>query len=155
MPQLQLPIFSEEIQHLTSEIGFRCQGGQVTYFNGQLPIFTHAQGDMPMFRTITSQWMDQGLVKQSEVARTFGVPLRSVKRYLSIYRAKGLPGLYAPKPRRRGHKLTAERLVEVQEKLHQGLSVPQISEEVGILPSTLHKAIDAGRLQQFKKKKKL
>jgi hypothetical protein len=35
--------------------------------------------------------------------------------------------------------------------LNQGMSVPAISQKVGVLPTTLHKAIDHGRLQIKKK----
>jgi len=33
-------------------------------------------------------------------------------------------------------------LVDVQTALNQGQSVPAISKQLGVLPSTLHKAID-------------
>jgi hypothetical protein len=36
--------------------------------------------------------------------------------------------------------------------LDEGDSVPQISAQLGVLASTLHKAIDHGRLKQIKKK---
>jgi lambda repressor-like predicted transcriptional regulator len=36
--------------------------------------------------------------------------------------------------------------------LDQGQSVPEISRRTGLLASTLHKAIDQGRLKQIKKK---
>ncbi|MGI8602794.1 MAG: hypothetical protein ACR2OZ_07310 [Verrucomicrobiales bacterium] len=37
-------------------------------------------------------------------------------------------------------------------QIDQGWGVPQISKEFNILPSTLHKAIDDGRLKRVKKK---
>ena len=57
-----------------------------------------------------------------------------------------------PPARRQGHRLTPERLAEVQALLDQGQSVPEINRQTGILASTLHKAIDQGRLKQIKKK---
>lgn len=153
MPQLQLPIFSDGIENLTAEIGFQCREKVVTYFNGHLPIFKHAEDDIRMFRIITSQFMDEGLVTQSRVAKAFGVPLRTVKRYLKIYRKGGAPAIYAPPKKRSGHKLTGERLAKVQEMLYQGVSVPEIGRELGILPTTLHKAIASGRLKPAIKKK--
>jgi len=42
--------------------------------------------------------------------------------------------------------------VEVQGLLDQGWSVPEISRATGLLATTLHKAIDQGRLKQIKKK---
>ena len=49
--------------------------------------------------------------------------------------------------------MTPERLVEVQGLLAQGQTVPQISRALNILPSTLHKALDQGRLAGIKKKR--
>jgi hypothetical protein len=43
-------------------------------------------------------------------------------------------------------------LAQVQALLEEGLEVPEISRRLNILPTTLHKAIDDGRLKQFKKK---
>jgi hypothetical protein len=43
-------------------------------------------------------------------------------------------------------------LAEVQGMLDHGKTVPEISRQTGLLASTLHKAIDDGRLKQFKKK---
>jgi hypothetical protein len=43
-------------------------------------------------------------------------------------------------------------LAQVQALLDEGLGVPEISWRLDILRTTLHKAIDDGRLKQFKKK---
>jgi hypothetical protein len=48
--------------------------------------------------------------------------------------------------------LTPERLAEVQGMLDQGQTPAEISRKTGLLSSTLHKAIDQGRLKQIKKK---
>ena len=45
MPQLQLPIFPAGTTPITAELAFDCQGGKVTYLNGHLPVFQHAQED--------------------------------------------------------------------------------------------------------------
>ena len=50
-------------------------------------------------------------------------------------------------------RLTPERLAQAQALLDQGQSVPELSAQLEILASTLHKAIDHGRLKQFKKKR--
>jgi hypothetical protein len=44
-------------------------------------------------------------------------------------------------------------LLEAQQLLNQNSAVPEISQKLGILPTTLHKALDDGRLKGFKKKK--
>ena len=37
-----------------------CRDGQVTCFNGHLPVFTHAPDDLAAFRLFTSQWISNG-----------------------------------------------------------------------------------------------
>jgi hypothetical protein len=89
MPQLQLPIFPDGVTHITNQLALRRQDGQVTYFNGHMPVFSHAETDIATFRMITSQFCVTGHVKQSDIIRVFGVTSISVKRSVKIYREKG------------------------------------------------------------------
>jgi transposase-like protein len=152
MPQVQLPIFPVGTTPLTAELAFERREQQVVYFNGHLPVFTHEVGDLATFRFFTSQLIANGTVSQAEIARGFGVPLRTVKRYIKLYREKGAKGFFTPPARRGGPKLTAERLAEARGLLEQGRSVPEIGREIGVLATTLHKALDDGRLIRPKKK---
>lgn len=52
MPQKHLPLFPEGVKHITSELACEKKAGQVTYFNGHMPIFIHAEQDMATFRTL-------------------------------------------------------------------------------------------------------
>jgi hypothetical protein len=54
MPQLQLLMFPNGVTHITSELAFEKKDGQVTYFNGHMPVFTHAEKDIATFRMISS-----------------------------------------------------------------------------------------------------
>ena len=152
MPQVQLPLFPEGTTPITSELGFIRKGEQVLYVNGHLPVFMHEVSDLASFRLITTQFIVNGTATQSDIVKAFGVPLRTVKRYCQKYRREGAAGLYKPAARRKGHRLTPERLAEVQGMLDQGQTVPEISRKTELLSSTLHKAIDQGRLKQIKKK---
>jgi len=60
--------------------------------------------------------------------------------------------MYVPPKRRQGSKLNPELLVQAQQMLDVGRAVPAISQVLGILPTTLQKAIDQGRLRSLKKK---
>jgi hypothetical protein len=141
MPQVQLPVFPDGTTLINSDLGVVRQGQQVVYVNGHLPVFTHEVEDLASFRLITTQLVVNGTATQSEIVKTFGVPQRTVKRYCKKYR-------------RKGHRLTPERLAEVQGMLDQGQTPPEISRRTGLLISTLHKAIDQGRLKQIKKKRR-
>ncbi len=62
-------------------------------------------------------------------------------------RKQGAAGFFRPAKPQQGHKLTAQRLEEVQELLDAGMGVPAIGAQLGVLPNTIHKAIRAGRLK--------
>ena len=81
----------------------------------------------------------------------FGVPKRTLKRYTSRYRESGLSAFIKPAARRVGHRLTPERLVAAQALLDGGMDVAKVSEQTGILVTTVRKAIQAGRLRDQKK----
>ena len=148
MPQIQLPIFPAGCTSITSDLAFECRDGQVFYFNGQMPVFSHAADDVASFRLFTSQLIVNGAASQSQVARAFGVPLVTVKRMCKRLRELGAKGFFAPRPPTKGHKLTPELIIEAQVFLDEGLGIPAIGAALGVRPNTLHKAIHYGRLQK-------
>jgi transposase-like protein len=129
MPQVQLPIFPAGVTHINSEIAFEEREGTVYYFNGHLPVFVHEKSDLATFRLFSTQLVINGNATQAEISRAFGVPLVTVKRYV-----------------------TTEVCQQAQDLLDQGLEVPEVGRQLGILANTLHKAIRAGRLRPGKKK---
>jgi transposase len=151
MPQVQLPIFPVGTTVINSQLAFSRDGEQIVYFNGHLPVFTHAANDLAAFRVFTTQLIINGTASYGQIVRAFGVPMSTVKRYAKKYRAQGLKSFLAPAVKRKGSKLTPERLVQAQAWLDEGRGVPEISAQLGVLPTTLHKAIDGGRLRQVKK----
>ena len=128
MPQIQLPIFPEGVTNITNEIGFIKKDGEVTYFNGHLPVFKHDEKDVQTFRMITSQFVATGLVHQAEIARVFGVPIRTVKRYVKLYRQKGTKGFYET-PKRRGTVVLMQEVIqEAQSFLNEGMQDKHIKQ---------------------------
>ena len=153
MPQMQLPLFPDGVEHITSELAFEKRDGQVTYFNGSMPVFIHAENDVPTFRMITAQFCINGNAKQADISRAFGITLLRVKRAVKLYRERGAAGVYE-KPKPRGPAvLTAEVLKEAQEQLDEGLEIAEVAERIAVKPNTLAKAIRAGRLHKPIKKK--
>jgi hypothetical protein len=155
MAQVQLPLFAVGTTAITPELAFERRDQQVVYFNGHLPVFTHPVEDLASFRFFTTQLIVNGTATQGQIVQAFGVPLTTVKRCCRQYRQGGASAFFKPPARRRGHRLTPERLAQAQALLDEGQSVPAISAQLNILASTLHKAIDDGRLKQFKKKRRL
>ena len=105
MSQLQLPIFPAGTTPITAELAFDCQDGKVTYLNGHLPVFQHAQEDLAAFRLFTSQLVVNGTVSQVEIARAFHVPPKTVKRYVKRLR-EGSSRSFFETPRRRSASAT-------------------------------------------------
>ena len=154
MPQVQLPVFPTGTTNITPELAFEKRNGRVVYFNGHLPVYMHPAEDLGAFRFYTSQLIINGTASQRQIVEAFGVPLVTVKRCVKRLREQGAGAFFKPAVRRHGSKLTPEVLAQAQGLLDEGRSVPAISQELGVLKSTLHKAIDDGRLKRSVKKKK-
>jgi len=151
MPQTQLPIFPTGTTSITSELAFERRDGRVVYFNGHLPVFTHNESDLASFRLFTTQLIVNGTASQRQIADAFGVPRVTVKRCCKKYREGGARAFFVPAKRREGKKLTADILGRAQLLLEQGKIVPDISSTLGVLASTIHKAISVGRLRRLDK----
>ena len=153
MPQMHLPFFPDGVEHITSELAFEKKDGQVTYFNGHMPVFIHAEEDIATFRMITAQFCINGNAKQADISRAFGVTLISVKRAVTLYREKGVSGFYEEAKRRGPAVLTAEVLKEAKELLDEGLEISQRAERLAVKHDTLSKAIRTERLHKPTKKR--
>jgi transposase len=152
MPQIQLPIFPAGVTSITSGLAFQKSNGQVTYFNGLMPVFIHEEADLATFRMITSQFCINGNTTQAQISRAFGVSLVTVKRYVKLYREYGPAGFYRERRYRGATVLTPEVLQRAQSLLDTGLEPAEAATHLEIKPNTLAKAICAGRLHQVKKK---
>jgi len=147
MPQLHLPMFPNGVTAITDVLAFGKQDGRVTYFSGQLPVFSHAEDDLASFRMITSQFCVHGGARQSDIIRVFGVTSISVKRSVKTYREKGPKGFYAPRVTRGPAVLIDTVVMQAEERLAEGATAAAVAEEFGVKLNTLQKAIRAGRIR--------
>jgi len=153
MPQLHLPMFPNGVTHITSELAFEKKDGQITYFNGHMPVFTHAESDIATFRMITSQFCASGYSKQSDIIRTFGVTSISMKRSVKLYREKGTKGFYAPRVTRGAAVLVDSVVAQIEDFLAGGASESEVAKKLELKLNTLQKAIRAGRVRMPAKKR--
>ncbi|MGH8652554.1 MAG: hypothetical protein ACREYE_10465 [Gammaproteobacteria bacterium] len=130
MPQMLLPLFPDGVTHITPELAFIKRDGQITYFNGQMPVFVHDEADICTFRLITSQFCVNGNAKQVDIVRAFGVPSISVKRTVERYRKQGPRGFYVPRRTRGSAVLTPPVLAQAQHLLDEGFGVAQVAERL-------------------------
>lgn len=155
MPQLQLPIFPAGAEAINRDIGVQCQDGSVVYIHGHLPLYQHKATSLKEFRFYTSALIDTGAAKTAEVAKAFGVPLATVKRYLKVYREQGAEGFFQQRQRQRSEtKLTDEIKQQAQQLLAEGQHVAEVGRRLNVLPTTLHKAIRSKRLVVKKKRRR-
>ena len=152
MPQMHLPMFPHGVTSITPELAVQKREGQVTYFNGHMPIFLHEEHDVRTFRMITAQFCVNGNVTQMEIVRAFGVSVMSVKRAVQRYRTHGPSGFYATPQRRGAAVLTMPVLAKAQRLLDAGRAVGDVATELGIKANTLAKAVHAGRVHRPEKK---
>lgn len=152
MPQMQLPIFPAGSTRISSSVAFERRDGNVTYFNGQMPVFQHDINDIQSFKMIISQLYVNGNATQAEIARAFGVTPLMIKRSVKLYREEGLAGFYRARKTRGAAVLTPAIILEVQRLLDAELKVSEVGERLGLKTNTLSKAIRAGRLSLPKKK---
>ena len=152
MPQIQLPLFPPGVTHITPLLAFSKEDGRVTYFNGSMPVFVHAEEDVESFRMITAQFCVNGNATQAEITRAFGVSKISLKRAVKRYRTEGPKGFYQPRKRRGPAVLTRAVLAEARQLLDEGLEPAHVADRLGIKRDTFSKAVRAGRLHQGVKK---
>jgi hypothetical protein len=152
VPQLHLLVFPQDVTPITGVLAFAKQDGRVTYFSGQMPVFSHAEDDVASFRMITSQFCADGGAMQSDIIRVFGVTSISVKRSVKIYRQRGPKGFYAPRATRGPAVLLDTVVAQAEERLAEGCSVAEVAAELGVKLNTLQKAIRAGRIRTAVKK---
>ena len=155
MPQIQLPIFPAGTEEINRNVGVHCKDGKVVYIHGHLPVYQHETSNLKQFRFFTSQLIDTGAVKTGEVAKAFGVPLATVKRFLKVYREEGPEGFFSSgSVIRSASKLTAEIKQQAQQLLAEGQPVAEVGRQLNVLPTTLHKAIRSKRLEVPVEKKR-
>jgi len=155
MPQLQIPMFPVGVTHITPSLAFQNEAGNITYFNGCLPVFSHREDDRQSFKMITAQFCANGHALQADIVRAFGVTAISVKRSVKLYRTEGARGFYQARKSRGAAILTPSVLCDVQQLLDADQTVANIASKLDIKADTLAKAIRAGRLHQRAKKKSL
>jgi|HubBroStandDraft_4_1064222.scaffolds.fasta_scaffold29157_3 transposase len=146
MPQLHRPTFSPESRLIAEGVTVQVQNNQVVYFSGLLPTFQHAEDDLQSFRMYTSSLIEMKQARQVDIARTFCIPLSTVKRYLKLLRSRGKKAFFADHARRSAAVLKGETRQIVQRLIAEGKTVPEVAEASGVKANTLHKAIRTGRL---------
>jgi hypothetical protein len=148
MPQAWLPLVPSGATPINAVISVVKEDGKWVYFCGVNPVFFHEEADHRSFRMFTAQLVCQGMCKEAEITRTFGVSKNSVNRSVTTYKRGGVGAFFAQRKGRGGSVLTAEVIVRAQALLDLGKERKAVAEQLGVKPDTLRKAINQGRLSQ-------
>ncbi|MGA7501116.1 MAG: putative transposase [Isosphaeraceae bacterium] len=109
-------------------------------------MFQHAENDHRSFRMFTAQLICQGVCRQVDIVRAFGISKNSVIRSVNKYRAGGVNAFYTPRATRGASVMTPAVTAQAQQLLAAGWSLREVAERLGIKLDTLRKAIPHGRL---------
>ena len=154
MPQMLLPLFTSDVTLINQLIGFAKRDGRVYYFNGQMPIFAHDEGDLNSFKMFLAQFFVTGCATQSEINKVFGLNPINMKRWTRRYREGGPEAFYQRETKRTPRVMTPEIIETAQALLDEARTSKEVAEELGLKANTLRKAIQAGKLHKNKDLKK-
>lgn len=147
MPQAWLPLIPSGATEINDVVSVVREDGQWTYFCGVHPVFFHRQDDRKSFRMFTAQLVCQGMCRQADIIKTFGVSRNSVKRAVDKYRRGGPEAFFATRKTRRGGSILTEEVIEqAQQLLNLGHDRGLVAEQLGVKSDTLRKAINQGRV---------
>jgi transposase len=147
MLQLMLPIIPHGTTVISDLVSVVRDDDRWVYFVGLYPIYFHSSDDHKMFKLVTSQLIESGACRHSDIIKTFGVSKSSVNRALKKYRQGGIEAFFKKRTGGRcGTVLTAEKLEQAQKLLDAGLTRQNVSEQLEIGKDTVRKAISDGRL---------
>jgi transposase len=156
MPQMLLPIFTEQVSLINQLIGYAKRDGRVYYFNGQMPLFVHDEEDQDSFKMFMAQLYVTGNASQAEINRAFGLNAINMKRWVKKYQEGGPGAFYKKEKERKPRVMMTEIIKTAQELLDKAHTKKEVAEGLGLKVDTLRKAIREGKLQErndFKKKK--
>lgn len=146
-------MFPADVTEINPQVSFAKREGTVYYFNGPMPVFSHAESDRASFAMFTSQMVVNGNCTQAQIVRALGISTISMKRYVKRYRQNGTAGFFRVRKMRQPRVLTPAVRQKAQELIQQGLGRNAVAEELGLKSDTLRKAIKAGRIVEPLKKK--
>jgi len=146
--QLLLPLIPDGASQINDLLSVMQDGGDWTYFLGSRAAFSHPEADLASFRMYTAQLITQGVCRQCEITKAFGVSSNSVNRSVKKYREEGIPAFYRQRLGRGATVMTDEVVEQAQQLLDAGCSRKETADRLGIKTDTLRKAIVAGKLHE-------
>lgn len=144
--QLWFPFIPADATAINDEVHYARRAGELIYYLSCFPIFQHKETDKKSLAMFTSSLICQGLCKQAEIQRAFGLCRNTVRRNVERYRTSGASGFFEQRRGRGASVLKVAVLEQAQSLLFEGLTQSEMANRLGIKKDTLRKAIADGRL---------
>lgn len=147
MIQQILPLIPHGASCLNERLSIIRENGIIQYFHCGLRIACHAENDTSSFKREICQLISNGVCRNTEAIRVFGISKSSLKRWLKMFRENG-DGVFFSARTGGGPSVLVEPLKsEIQSLLDEGKSMSEVAEKFGIKYDTVRKAVNDGRLR--------
>ena len=147
MIQQILPLIPHGASSLNKNLSIIRENGNIRYFYCGVPIAVHDENDSSSFKREICQLITNGICRNIEVVRVFGVSKTSVKRWLKMFREKGEGAFFTVRSGRGPGILVEPLKTELQNLLDSGMSISESAHKLGIKYDTVRKAVKDGRLR--------
>jgi len=147
--QLLLPSFPDGASRIGDGLSILAKEGRVTYFVGGDNYFSHQTDDASSHRFILASLMDNGHVRACDLEKApLCVPHRTLMNWLGQLRNHGPESFFRERRRASARVMTPEIVAQCEGLFANGMSVAKVAQQVGILESTLRKALGRGAVRR-------
>jgi hypothetical protein len=148
--QTQLPIFPSDVKLFNPHVGVFFHDEFVFYMHNGSPLFCHTPEDRNSYRYITANLVQTHLCRPSEIARVFGVSIRSIQLNAKALHEKG-PSWFFNRVETRGkcYKFTPETIAKAEGMLNKGKSKIEVARELGVSDSAISYHIRKGNIKKI------
>lgn len=147
MIQQILPLIPHGASCLNDYLSIIRKKGIIQYFYCGVCIASHPENETSSFKREICQLISNGVCRNTEVIRVFGVSKSSLKRWLKTFRENG-EGVFFSVRSGRGPSVLVEPLKsEIQSLFDTGKSISEVAKDFGIKYDTIRKAVNDGRLR--------
>jgi transposase-like protein len=137
VPQAWLPFIPSGSTAINDVYSVEQKDEQWFYFCGIHPIFCHGSSDRRSFWMFTAQLVCQGMCRQVEIMRAFGVSKNSVCRSVKKFREGGPDAFFVKRKGRGGSVITEDVKARAQEMLNTGKTRQDVAKALNVRDDTL------------------
>jgi transposase len=140
--ELSLPAPASNVVVINSRCCLRIEAAQRAIVVSGMPVHQYCADDAVAEAYAMVFLVEQGFAQQTEVARAFGLSVRTVRRHQRRYAEGGMAGLGSEGGWRRGRRrISAKRLRTIEMLRSQGMSNRAIAHRLGVSEKAIRKLL--------------